>query len=77
MKRLRIPRSPEEIVLALGGLAKVCELTGANVKQAWHWHGRAGSFPSNTYFVMQRALKARGYSAPAKFWNMKGLDKVA
>jgi hypothetical protein len=70
-------RTAEAVVEALGGLEEVCRITGANLKQAWHWHGRAGMFPANTYVVMQRALRARGFEAPARLWNMKGLDKAA
>ena len=74
MKRLR---TVEEVVEELDGLPGVCELTEANLKQAWHWVGRAGQFPANTYVIMQRSLKARGFEAPARLWNMKGVDKAA
>jgi hypothetical protein len=74
MKRLR---TVQEVVDALGGLNGVCELTDANLKQAWHWVGRAGQFPANTYVIMQRSLKARGFEAPARLWNMKGVEKAA
>ena len=74
MKRLR---TIQQVVDVLGGLEGLCELTGANLKQAWHWVGRAGQFPANTYVCMIRALNRRGYDAPARLWNMKGLDKAA
>lgn len=74
MKRLR---TVDQVVDALGGLSEVCKITDANLKQAWHWHGRAGQFPANTYVALQRALRRRGYEAPARLWNMKGLDKAA
>jgi hypothetical protein len=67
----------QEVIDRLGGLKAVAELTEANTKQAWHWAGRAGMFPANTYVVMQRALTRAGYQAPARLWNMKGLDKAA
>ena len=74
MKRLR---TVQAVVDALGGLEGICELTDANLKQAWHWVGRAEQFPANTYVVIQRALHARGLEAPARLWSMKGVDKAA
>jgi UDP-N-acetyl-D-mannosaminuronic acid transferase (WecB/TagA/CpsF family) len=74
MKRLR---TKQQVVAVLGGLDGVCQITEANLKQAWHWIGRAEQFPANTYVAMQRALNRRGYEAPARLWNMKGLDKAA
>lgn len=69
-------RTPDQVVEAIG-LETVCELTGANAKQAWNWYGRAGMFPANTYVVLTRALRRRGYTAPANLWNMKGIDRAA
>jgi hypothetical protein len=74
---MRDLRTAQEVIDALGGLAAVCELTGANTKQAWNWAGRAEMFPSNTYVVMQRALRRRSLRAPAWMWNMKGIEKRA
>lgn len=74
MKRLR---NAEAVVRRLGGLKGVCELTGANLKQAWHWSGRAGTFPAQYYVVMTRELNRLGYEAPARLWNMKGLREAA
>lgn len=74
---MRTLRTAEKVIDALGGLERVCELTGANLKQAWNWHGRAGTFPSNTYVVMTRALRRRGAVAPPQLWKMKGLDRAA
>jgi hypothetical protein len=68
MKRLR---TAEQVVRTLGGLGRVCELTGANSKQAWHWSGRKGTFPANTYVIMMRELNRLGYEAPARLWAMK------
>lgn len=74
MKKLR---TAKDVVEALGGLTAVCELTGANTKQAWNWIGRAETFPSNTYVVMTRALRRRQAQAPAWLWNMRGVEKRA
>jgi hypothetical protein len=74
---MRYLRSAQDVVDALGGLAAVCELTGANTKQAWNWAGRADQFPACTYVVMIRALNRRGATAPARLWNMRGVEKRA
>jgi hypothetical protein len=74
MKQLR---TAEKVIEALGGLDRVCELTGANLKQAWNWYGRAGTFPSNTYWVMERALRRRGFAVDPRLFKMKGLDRAA
>lgn len=70
-------RTAQEVVDALGGLAAVCELTGANNKQAWNWTGRADAFPANTYFVMIRALRRRRATAPPHLWSMVGIKRAA
>jgi hypothetical protein len=75
MKRLR---TVDQVVEVLGGLDGICELGFAdNTKQAWHWVGRAQQFPANTYVAMTRALRRRGYEAPARLWAMKGLNEAA
>jgi hypothetical protein len=79
MKRLR---TVQQVVDVLGGLDGICELSESpdwdvNLKQAWHWVGRAGQFPANTYVVMTRALHRRGYEAPARLWSMKGVSEAA
>lgn len=73
MKKLR---TTKQVVDTLG-LETVCELTGANAKQAWHWYGRAGVFPAKTYVVLTRALRRRGYVAPATLWSMTGIKQAA
>jgi hypothetical protein len=70
MKNLR---TAKEVVEALG-IERVCELTDANAKQAWHWYGRAEQFPANTYVALQKALKRRGFRAPDALWAMKGVE---
>lgn len=76
--RMKKLHTAKQVVAKLGGLGAVCELTHANAKQAWHWTGRAGQFPSNTYVAMTQELRRLGYEAPARLWNMKGrLDRAA
>jgi hypothetical protein len=64
-------RTTIEVVDALGGLPAVCDLTGANSKQAWNWIGRAETFPANTYWVMIEALRRRRLTAPPHLWNQR------
>lgn len=59
-----------EVVEALGGIAAVCELTGANYKTVYHWTGRAGAFPARTADLMAKALRKQGATAPPSLWNM-------
>lgn len=66
-------KTAKQVVARLGGLERVCELVEANTKQAQNWHGRAGTFPASTYVAMQRALKRRRATAPARLWNMRGV----
>lgn len=69
-------RTTADVVEALG-LETLCALTEANPKQVWHWYGRAGLFPANTYVAITRALRRRGCVAPATLWPMKGLKRAA
>lgn len=73
MKKLRTAAQVVDVL----GLETLCALTKANPKQAWHWYGRAGMFPANTYVTLTRALRRRGYIAPATLWNMKGIERAA
>jgi hypothetical protein len=69
-------RTAQAVVNALGGLDAVCKLLNATKKQVWNWVGRKGAkFPAHTYVAMQRALKRRGASAPARLWAMTGVEK--
>ena len=70
-------RTTEQVIDALGGPEKLCEVTEANPKQAWHWYGRADQFPCNTYVAITRALRRRGYRAPDHLWPMKGIKRAA
>jgi len=72
MRRLT---SVTEVIDALGGDEKVAELTHAKPKAVWNWHGYFEAFPSDTYAVMERELRRRGYSAPPHLWKMRGFEK--
>jgi hypothetical protein len=77
MKKFRLLLTAKTVVKALGGIAAVRKLTGANDKQAWNWIGRSEGFPACFHECMRRELNRRGYDAPARLWNQKGLDKAA
>jgi hypothetical protein len=77
MPIMRHLKTAQEVVDVLGGRDAVCELTGANTKQAWNWTGRAQTFPAFYYAVMQRALRRRNATAPAWLWNQRGIEKKA
>ena len=70
MRRLK---TAKQVIDELGGLDRVCEMTASNKKQAMNWPGRAKAFPARTYVVMQRALKRRKATAPARLWNQVGI----
>lgn len=53
----------------LGGTAAVASLTGRKYGAAHNWKSFE-TFPSNTYLVMQQALRERGFEAPASLWGM-------
>lgn len=61
-------RSTLEVIEALGGHARVAELTGRPPKRVWDWNGEA-TFPSRYFWEMWTELAARGYSAPASLWG--------
>jgi hypothetical protein len=65
----------KQVFDALGGIPGVCELTGANRRQAWNWYSFFGAFPPNTYVVLMQALARKGFSAPPRLWKMKGLKR--
>ncbi len=74
---MRHLRTAQQVVDALGGYDEVCILCETNLKAVWHWVGRAEMFPADSYVVMQRKLKRRGYAAPAWLWNQRGVEKRA
>jgi hypothetical protein len=61
-----------EVCKALG-ISEIAEMTRRQYTAAHNWKA-IGSFPPNTYVVMQAALKARSYAAPAYLWRMIGCD---
>jgi hypothetical protein len=75
--RVRRLTTAKEVVKALGGVAAVKALTDVNVKAVYHWANDVGLFPARTYDCMKKALKRRGYTAPAALWNQIVAKKAA
>ena len=67
MQRRRFATA-EEVWNELGS-TKLCEMTGRGYAAVHNWK-QVGSFPPNTFVVMQLALTARGCEAPAALWRM-------
>ena len=65
-----------EVMEALGGIGFVAKLTGRTYGAAFNWKGFA-KFPSDTFLVMQGALRAAGFVAPASLWGMVPVNSDA
>jgi hypothetical protein len=74
MKRLY---TVDEVFRVLGDEVIMKATEAKDTAVIWNWKGRFGRFPANTYVPLIRALNRRGYSAPARLWNMKGVDSEA
>ncbi len=58
------------VIKALGGSTAVGRLTGRKVQAASNW-AALGTFPANTFVILQAALRAKGLSAPLTLWDMQ------
>ncbi len=58
------------VFTALGENPGIAALTGSNASTISMWRA-TGRFPTNTYLILQEALKAAGKAAPASLWGMK------
>jgi hypothetical protein len=79
-KLLRLS-STRDIVDVLGGAAAVRNMIAVEgkpvaVKAVYHWIS-IGMFPARAMDIMKKALKKRGYTAPARLWNQIGAVKDA
>lgn len=61
------------VVAHLGGLDRLCEVTGANKKQVYNWVGDGKKFPASTYVAINRELERLGATAPDSLWTMRGI----
>lgn len=60
----------DQVMAALGGNQAVASLTASKPSTLSMWR-KAKSFPSNTHYVMTKALGRIGKTAPATLWGMK------
>ena len=68
--------SAVDVVDVLGGVEAVKKLTGARLKAIYHWRS-TGQFPARQHDLMVKALRRRGYTAPAVLWNQAENKKAA
>lgn len=59
---------------ALGGIAAVARLTGAEYGAVENWK-RAATFPPRYFLAMWFELASRGYIAPASLWGQRQLHR--
>jgi hypothetical protein len=62
------------VFTALGENPGVEALTGSKASTISMWRA-AERFPTNTYLILQEALRAAGKAAPASLWGMKSVTK--
>ena len=74
---MRSLKTAREVVDALGGIAAVRKMTGANLKAVYYWTGQSHAFPARYFKMMNDALKRRGYRAPPHLWVQYGYEKDA
>jgi hypothetical protein len=64
-----------EVMKALGGPARVSELTGARYGTVWPW-SESETFPSRYYVVMTWALKKKRLRAPPALWGQVAIPEM-
>lgn len=57
-----------QVIAALGGHARVAEMTGTTYKRVWDW-GAGTTFPSRHFLLMWLALAGRGFAAEPSLWG--------
>lgn len=63
-----------EVMTALGGIAGVSDLTGAEYGAVENWK-RAACFPPRYFLVMWLELASRGFLAPPELWGQRQLPR--
>lgn len=69
-------QTPDSIVLALGGVRAVADMSGRRPSTVYNWCARK-RFPTKTYLSFRRELAARGYRASPVLWGMPEADEAA
>lgn len=59
-----------DVIEELGGNAEAAKLLGVQYNTVCNWK-MFGRFPSDTYVMMQKALKMREQTAPDHLWQMR------
>jgi hypothetical protein len=72
MRRLHTAR---EVIEALGGRAKVMELTEATKNAVWNWEGYFDAFPADCFKLMNDRLAQKNMTAPAYLWRQRGFER--
>jgi hypothetical protein len=62
-------RTPLDVFNALGGTVEVALITGRTYSAAFNWRKKP-KFPANTFRDLQKALAAKGHTAPDSLWGM-------
>jgi hypothetical protein len=70
----RVLRSVEDVVISLGGVAAVAELTGVTTNQVYNWQADQ-RISARFYRLMSRRLAFRRIKAPPSLWGQA--DDVA
>lgn len=62
-------KTSDEVIDALGGTARVAELTHRLPQSVSNWR-KAGRLPSDTFLIISGALKSKGMAAPPSLWGI-------
>jgi hypothetical protein len=62
-------RSTVAVMDVLGGTKAVAAITGRKYTAAFNWR-KQRKFPANTFRDLQKALAAKGHTAPDSLWGM-------
>ncbi len=73
---LRELATTADVIDTLDRVGAVALLTGRTTNAVHNWKA-FGRFPSNTFVVMQEALRAKGCTAPASLWGMVSAPESA
>lgn len=67
---MRTVTQATDVFDALGGIAKVAEITGTTYNAACNWKS-FNRFPSRTFLLLQSELDTKGLRADPSLWGME------
>ena len=73
---MQVLSTTSDVIAALGGTRAVADLTHRTYNAAYNWR-YFDAFPSNTFLVMQAALRAKNIDAPASLWGIREPENAA